>query len=187
MGRERERLRLFDQPWFHGERTIMEKRKWLLMKAIEYNWDEMGPGDWESIEWLIFSDGSYEMVSKFNTYEETGNKTVGQMNKKVFDKLRKTLKRNEWREPSLNVFAHDGVAWEIESYREDGSIEKTSGELGYIYGHRVLETIVSLLPSDGNRYESNACVSVSRKASKTSILQKAISMLLRKALENVQR
>ena len=34
----------------------MENRKWLLMKAIEHNWDEMGPGDWKSTEWLIFSD-----------------------------------------------------------------------------------------------------------------------------------
>ena len=74
----------------------MEKRKWLLMKAIEYNWDEMGPGDWESIEWLIFSDGSYEMVSKFNTYEETGNKTVGQMNEKVFDHVRPIFEM-KWR------------------------------------------------------------------------------------------
>lgn len=152
----------------------MENRKWLLMKAIEHNWDEMGPGDWKSTEWLIFSDGSYEMVSKFNTYEETGNKTVGQMNKKVFDKLLKMLKRNEWRDPSLNVFVCDGVAWEIELYREEGSIEKTSGELGYIDGHRVLETIVSLLPSDGNCCKSSACVSISKKTSKTSILQKAI-------------
>ena len=165
----------------------MIKKRYPLLKAVEHNWGLTGPGDWNEVKWLIFSDGSYEMVSKFNTYEETGNKTVGQMNKKVFNKLRKTLKRKEWRDPSLNVFAHDGVAWEIELYREDGSIEKTSGKRGYIYGHRVLETIVSLLPSDGNRYESNACVSVSRKASKTSILQKAISMLLWKALENGQR
>lgn len=33
----------------------------------------------------------------------------------------------------------------------------------YIYGHRVLETIVSLLPDDGNLYDSSAFISVSKK------------------------
>ena len=47
--------------------------------------------------------------------------------------------------------------------REDGSVENTSGKLDYIYGHRVLETIVSLLPDDGNLYDSSAFISVSKK------------------------
>ena len=64
----------------------------------------------------------------------------------------------------MDVHACDGVAWEIESYREDGSVENTSGKLDYIYGHRVLETIVSLLPDDGNLYDSSAFISVSKKS-----------------------
>ena len=43
----------------------------------------------------------------------------------------------------------DEAACQIESYRD----EKTSGKLGYIHGHKILETIVSLLPSDGRYYK----------------------------------
>lgn len=157
----------------------MEERKWLLLKAIEHNWDIIGPGDWTGTKWLIFSDGSYEIAAKYNTHEKTEKKTAGQMNNKAFDKLRKALRCDPWRDPSVNVFACDGVAWEIESYRDDGSIEKTSGKLGYIYGHRVLETIVSLLPSDGNRYDSNAFISISKNDSNTSVLRKAVKRVLR--------
>ena len=129
----------------------MEERKWLLLKAIECNWDEIGPGDWTETKWLIFSDGSYEIVSSFDLNYESPKKTKktnGQMNGKDFVKLQKALRRKQWRDPSLDVIAFDGVAWEIELYRDDGSIANTSGKLGYIYGHRALEKIVRLLPSE---------------------------------------
>ena len=53
----------------------MEERKWLLLKAIECNWDEIGPGDWTETKWLIFSDGSYEIVSSFDLNYESPKKT----------------------------------------------------------------------------------------------------------------
>ena len=90
-------------------------------------------------------------------------KTTGKLADDVISKLRESIKCEPWRDPSLDVHACDGVAWEIESYREDGSVENTSGKLDYIYGHRVLETIVSLLPDDGNLYDSSAFISVSKK------------------------
>jgi hypothetical protein len=43
-----------------------------------------------------------------------------------FSKLCEAIKIDPWRDPSLDVHACDGVAWELEAYREDGSIEKTS-------------------------------------------------------------
>ncbi len=68
------------------------------------------------------------------------------MDQEVFTSLKEAIKQEPWRDPALKVFACDGEAWEIESYKEDGSIDKTSGELDYIYGHNTLETIISLLP-----------------------------------------
>ena len=65
------------------------------------------------------------------------------------------------------LYYTDPFAWELEAYREDGSIEKTSGKLGYIYGDRVLETIVSLLPQDGNHYDSSAFISINRASDTT--------------------
>ena len=139
----------------------MEERKWLLLKAIECNWDEIGPGDWTETKWLIFSDGSYEIVATFLPgLNEIGiparvkRKATGQMGVWAFLKLRKALKCEPWRDPSIEIFASDGVAWEIESYLDDGSIDKTSGKLDYIYGHKALEKIVYLLPSDESIYDS---------------------------------
>ncbi len=155
----------------------MTNQKRLLLKAIEHNWGLTGPGDWSEVQWNIFYDGTYEVVSFFRpSFEACKNamerkeqpefvkkKSTGELDNEVFFKLRETIKQKQWRDPSLEVYAFDGVAWEIESFREDGSIENTSGKLGYIYGHRVLETIVSLLPDDGNLYDSSAFIAFSSK------------------------
>ena len=158
----------------------MANKKQPLLKAVEHNWGLMGPGDWSEVRWRIFYDGSYEVISTFNPSFESfekieemlkrherpkpvKKKTTGRMADEAFPKLCEAIKCEPWRDPSLDVHACDGVAWEIESYREDGSVENTSGKLDYIYGHRVLETIVSLLPDDGNLYDSSAFISVSKK------------------------
>ena len=153
----------------------MEKKR--LLKATEHNWSMMGPGDWNNTTWSIFYDGFYEVVSAFNPTAEEWDamresdgrlklrerKVTGKMDPEAFKKLQEAMKCEPWRDPSLVVDACDGVGWEIESYKEDGSIDKTSGRLDYIYGHSVLETIVSLLPSDGEERHSSAFISVSRK------------------------
>ena len=155
----------------------MSEKRWRLMKAIEHNWGLTGPGDWSKVDWNIFHDGSYEVISTFNptfeAYEEADGRnerpkpakkqTTGKMDEETFSKLREAMRSEPWRNPTLNVSACDGVAWEIESYEEDGSVKNTSGRLDYIYGHSVLETIVSLLPEDGNIYDSSAFISVSKK------------------------
>ena len=143
----------------------MKKKRVLLLKAAEHNWDMIGPGEWYKVTWRIFRDGSYEIVSTFNPtyedYKEEGmpkpvrKKATGMMEEDAFSKLRKALMCEPWRDPTPDVYACDGVAWEIESYNEDGSIDKSSGKLGYIYGHSVLETIVNLLPSDGTQNSSS--------------------------------
>ncbi len=155
----------------------MADKKQLLLKAVEHNWGLMGPGDWSEVKWCVFYDGSYEVITTFNpSFEDYDHvwernerpkpvkkKTTGKITYEAFSKLQEAIKCEPWRDPSLDVHACDGVAWEIESYREDGGIENTSGKLDYIYGHRILETIVSLLPNDGNLFDNNAFISVSRK------------------------
>ena len=149
-------------------------KKALLLKAIEHNWGLTGPGDWNTVTWLIYHDASYDIISAFNPTIEDAEieesflpklvekKVTGAMEPDDFSKLCEAIKSDPWRDPTIDVHACDGVAWELEAYREDGSIEKTSGKLGYIYGDRVLETIVSLLPQDGKPYDSSAFISINR-------------------------
>lgn len=142
----------------------MARKRYPLLKAVEHNWGLIGPGDWTKVKWLIFPDGSYEVVTTFNpsfdAIEEiekmskpTKKKITCQMDNKTLSKLRKALKREPWRNPPTEICASDGVAWEIESYLDDGSVDKTSGKLDYIYGHKALEKIVSLLPSNEGVYD----------------------------------
>ncbi|MBR6426899.1 MAG: hypothetical protein IKS28_03635 [Clostridia bacterium] len=161
----------------------MSEKRWRLLKAVEHNWGLIGPGDWTTVQWNIYHDGSYEIISTFNpdtssreAIEEilkrnelpkpVKKKKTGKMNAKRFSKLREAIKLEPWRDPSLEVGGCDGEAWEIKSYRADGSTENTSGRVDYIYGHRVLEKIVDLLPEDGNLYDSSAYISVSKRAGK---------------------
>ena len=157
----------------------MAGKRCLLLKAIKHNWGMIGPGSWLEVKWLIFRDGSYEILSvyrpnivvltielmlgKNERSKRVLKRSAGRMNEASFSKLREALMCDPWRDPSLEVVAFDGVAWKIESYRDDGAVEKSSGKLGYIYGHRILETIVSLLPSGGKKYGSSACISVHLK------------------------
>ena len=149
-------------------------KKALLLKAIEHNWGLTGPGDWNTVTWLIYHDASYDIISAFNPTLEDAEieesflpklvekKVAGAMESDDFSKLCEAIKIDPWRDPTLDLYACDGVAWKLEAYRDDGSIEKTSGKLGYIYGDRVLETIVSLLPKDEKLYDSSAFISVKR-------------------------
>lgn len=155
----------------------MANRKQPLLKAVEYNWGLKGPGDWSEVRWCVFYDGSYEVILVFNpSYEAFDDawernerpepvkkKTTGRMADEAFSKLREAVKCGLWKDPSPDIDACDGTAWEIESCREDGGIENTSGDIGYIYGHRVLETIVRYLPDDGHLYDSSAFISMSRR------------------------
>lgn len=155
----------------------MSERRYRLLKAIEHNWGLQGPGDWSTVKWDIFNDGFYEVIStfhpSFDDYKEAAvrnerpkplkKKKTGKMDAETFSNLREALKHEPWRDPSLEVSACDGVAWEIESYGEDGSVRNTSGRLDYIYGHHSLETIVSLLPEDGSLYDSSAFIAIRKK------------------------
>ena len=124
----------------------MTEERRLLLKATKHNWGELHPGDWLLKNWLICSDATFEYLVTFRSESKPAKRTVGKMDKEAFSQLCEAIKREPWRDPSIDVHACDGAAWEIVSYNEDGQVDKTSGELDYIYGHEVLETIVSLLP-----------------------------------------
>ena len=158
--------RLFEKEDVEG--LLLKKRQGLLLKAVAHNWSEIGPGDWETVTWFVYYDGSYEIIETINPpiHIQKGFDTIprckngvivrnrkGMMGNKNFSLLKRAMQPDPWKDPALEIDADDGVAWKIKSYREDGRVEKSSGKLGYIYGNRILERIVSLLPSDGNTHD----------------------------------
>ena len=81
----------------------------------------------------------------------TTKKKRGKMRMSSFEKMLAAMETDPWRTPGLDIQACDGEGWKIEMYGPDGTVIRSSGELGYIYGEQVLETIASLLP--GSRKE----------------------------------
>ena len=117
------------------ESTIRYK----LLKATEHNWGLACPGDWSTVTWQIYSDGSYSVRAVFIPLLEDlkcGKKSKsmkGQMDAKAFSELKKALNVKQWKDPNIKIDACDGVAWDIKQYASDGKLLNTSGKTGYIW------------------------------------------------------
>lgn len=144
-------------------------KKQMLLKAELHNWSLIGPGAWTTVTWIIFYDGSYKIEREFNpewedmfagSREKNRFEEYGRLDKKGLNKLKRQIDKDPWRNPKIQCHACDGVAWIIEAFSEYGDIMKTSGELDYIYGQKVLEGIVKCLPNDGIPISAPAYINV---------------------------
>ena len=120
--------------------------KYLLLKAVKENLGMAGPGEWKTILWAVFSDGSYTIRVSFIP-EQTQSRSVeknGTMKKDRFAGLCAAL-APEWK-TNLYSCACDGAAWQFEQYSPEGTDVKSTGELRAIFGNEVLERIAALLP-----------------------------------------
>ena len=153
--------------------------KVILLKAEEYNWGFKRAGSWEKIVWNIYRDRTYNMKlysilpfeeckiyrspDGYNIYDFIGvSQKNGKLSQRKYDCLLSALDSEPWRDSSVECDACDGVAWKIERFSPDGAVVQSSGDLGYIYGQEVLETIAGLLPFVNN-YGSCAYINVRRK------------------------
>lgn len=138
----------------------------LLLKAVKHNWGMLGPGRWRTVTWKLYRDRTCVVEAEFvlrrdkdddfpeaqsflnlMKKREIHSRRV-KMPSKQFERLCAELEKEPWRDPDLLCDACDGEAWKIEQYSPDGNIIRSSGEMGYIYGNLVLESIASLLPFD---------------------------------------
>lgn len=124
--------------------------KVLLLKAINYNWSEMGPGDWESTEWFVYSDRSYRAALSYrpDLFDDDVTKrkvkeVKGSFSKAEFSLLCKIIDE-KWIDPSISSEAYSGEAWQIKMLYPSGRTKKSSGKLGYIY-HQPIERLVKIL------------------------------------------
>ena len=120
--------------------------KTLFLKAYKKNWGLSGPGEWDTVSWSVYTDGTYEIRIDYIADADPSycKEKSGTMKKDRFAKLYNAIDQ-DWK-PDTFSCACDSVAWKFEQYSPDGTIVRSSGELGYIYGKEVLELIASLLP-----------------------------------------
>ena len=104
--------------------------KYLLLEAKKENWGLMVYGDWRSISWKVYSDGSYAVrigfVSDYG--KDDFIQKTGRMRKGHFSRLCEAIDQ-DW-SSEIDSCACDGVAWEIVQYSPDGTVVKSSGKLG---------------------------------------------------------
>lgn len=104
----------------------------LLLKIVHCNWGLIGPGEWEEVEWSIYSEATFSIKESFrpdaDDLEIPDVITKGRMGHEDFDRIRQAVE-SEWN--SETVDACDGDAWEFWKYNLDGTIEKHR-PLGYI-------------------------------------------------------
>lgn len=105
----------------------MANKKQPLLKAVEHNWGLTGPGDWSEVRWLVFYDGSYEVISTFRPSSEdyddawkrneqpklVKKKTTGKLADDVISKLREAIKC----EPSYPLFRERASFWNDKTIR----------------------------------------------------------------------
>ncbi len=148
------------------------ERKFLLLQVEQHNWGFMQAGSWSSTVWYIYSNRSYKRMSYYhlsmeeyyqrielvgyNSREETFNRIsrYGKISEKRYTRMMKLLSSEQWRNPEEQISGCDGSAWKIEQYSEDGSLVRTSGDVDYIYGNSILESLVSLMPGVNGNHSS---------------------------------
>lgn len=145
----------------------------MMLVAEKHNWGLGGFGKWKSVTWIVNYDMSYTIITKHNPDQEAWeredlpspvrNTYPGEMKKDDFTALKTLLETDQWRTPGLEIHACDGEAWKIDFYSVDGELIRSSGELGYIYGEKVLQKIVSMLPDTNDSYDESAFIQIKRK------------------------
>ena len=145
--------------------------KSIILNAAEHNWSRHGPGDWDTVEWVIYYNHTYKTKVDFvPKYDWKTNETInvpqiintGKLDDKTFSDLEALLKTKEWRDPNMDIQASDGVAWKIDYYSYEGKIINSSGKLGYIYGEKLLGDIVKVLAELQKPYGAPAYINVKK-------------------------
>ena len=143
----------------------------IILNAVEHNWSLHGPGDWDTVEWIIYYDHTYKTRVDFvPEYDWKTNETInvapiintGKLDDKMFSDLEALLKTKAWRDPLIDIQACDGVAWKIDYYSFEGKIINSSGKLGYIYGEKLLGDIVKMLAELQKPYGAPAYINVKK-------------------------
>ena len=132
-------------------------KRYLLLKASNYNWNETCPESWESTEWSLFSDRTYKAVLKYvpdisfelnhGSYVREERRTIreieGSFSKGEFKDLLSIL-NEKWVNAAIKPSGCDGEAWQIKMLYPSGKTKKSSGKLGYIYGQPIEQLTIIL-------------------------------------------
>ena len=122
----------------------MKPTAYVFLKATNWNWGLIGPGDWEETKWLIYSDGTYEVAASY-VLDNNIHKTKGRLAPDQFVTLQMILSE-DWFDPGIDSEACDGEAWQFKLLYPSGRTKKSSGKPRYIYGQPI-ERIAVLLSS----------------------------------------
>ena len=122
----------------------------LLLKAVEENWDYIGPGDWEKKSWKINEDGTWLCKTTYRPVDSDKSAIPEETVEGAFSEEKMNILREcideYWTDEKTK--ACDGTAWEFKLYANRTVVRHR--ELGYIYGIEPYESITALLEEEGS-------------------------------------
>ena len=137
----------FPGEWVAITWQIYSDGSWKMQIEQEPEIDEFPEWDNPVLEDIEDFMASYNPEDNYKIPENHIFTKTGIMDQIDFAKLCMAIAKEPWREQGIVSEVLDGEVWRIEYFAPDGTILRSSGDIGYIDGHKVLEEIVDCLPN----------------------------------------
>lgn len=126
-----------------------------ILNVERQNYSIMQKGDWYSIVYDIYFDGSYA-ITYFTLGDDINNpeykKTeTGKLNYFKFKRLKKLLDSKNWDNSNRNAKSEDDI-WKIGYFSETGKLLESMGDTNFIYEDKILNKIIKCLPKINKNY-----------------------------------
>lgn len=120
-----------------------------ILSVERHNYSVMNKGDWYTILYTIYFDGSYTITyyvlgDDINIPEYKGTET-GQLGVFKFIKLQRLLNSKHWDNSNREVKSEDDI-WKIGYFNKEGKLIESIGDTNYIYKDKILNKIIKCLP-----------------------------------------
>lgn len=120
-----------------------------ILSVERHNYSVMNKGDWHTILYTIYFDGSYIITyyvlgDDINTPEYKDIET-GQLSVFKFIKLQRLLNSKHWDNSNREAKSEDDI-WKIGYYNQKGKLVESIGDTNKKYDDTILKKIVKCLP-----------------------------------------
>lgn len=120
-----------------------------ILTVERHNYEVMEKGDWHTIKYDIYFDGSYTIT--YYTLEDDilnpkyASTETGKLNILKFKRLKNLLDSKNWDNSNREVESEDDI-WKIGYFNKEGKLIESIGDTNSIYKDKILNKIINCLP-----------------------------------------
>ena len=120
-----------------------------ILTVERQNYEVMGKGDWYTIKYQIYFDGSY-IIEYYILDKDINNPKFiksesGQLSPIKFFRLKKLLDRNDW-DTSNRETESDEDIWKLGYFSPSGKLLESMGDININNDDKILTQIIKCLP-----------------------------------------